>query len=84
MKAHIERTRTHLGELAGLSAKTEAAERRILEGAEKRLAEVQSAIERARPGLEGAPDAAQQRYLDLVAERGQLNTVIARARKALA
>lgn len=84
MKRHMDRTRDQLGELAGLADRTERTERRILEQAEKRLDEVQAAIERARPGIEAAPDAAQQRYQDLVAERGQLHMVIAQARKALA
>lgn len=83
MKASIDRTRAQLGDLAGLTAKTEAAERRILAAAEKRLDEVQALIERARPGIEAAPDSAQGRYLDLVTERGQLQTVIGKARQAL-
>ena len=83
MKRHISNTRAHLGELHGLAAKTEAAERRILEQANRRLDEVNAAIERARPGVEGAPESAQDRYLGLVQERGQLNVVIAKARKAL-
>lgn len=84
MKRHISNTRTHLSNLAGLAERTERTERRILEQAEKRLADVQAAIERARPGIEAAPDAAQQRYQDLVAERGQLHMVIAQAKQALA
>lgn len=83
MKRHIERTRSQLGELAGLAERAERTEQRILEQAEKRLAEVQAAIDRARPGIEAAPDAAQMRYQDLVAERGQLNLVIAQARMSL-
>ena len=61
----------------------EAAERRILDSAEKRLATVQAMIDRQRPGVEGAPDGAQDRYMDLIAERGQLNQVVAKARQAL-
>lgn len=83
MKRHIENTRTHLGELHGLAAKTEAAERRILERATARLDEVNAAIERLHPGVETAPDASQDRYLSLITERGQLGTVIAKARQAL-
>lgn len=83
MKAHVEKTKNHLGELASLSSKTEAAERRILAQANKRLVEVDAAIERARPGAEGAPASAQDRYLDLVKERAQLHIVIAKARQAL-
>ncbi len=84
MKAHIEKTRKHLGDLGVLAEKTEKAERAILKQAEKRLAEVSGQIERAQPGAEAADDAGQQRYLDLVAERGQLHTVIAKARQTLA
>lgn len=84
MKRHMDQTRAQLGDLAGLAGKTERTERAILKQAEKRLAEVQAAIDRARPGVEAAPDAAQQRYQDLIAERGQLHLVIAQARKALA
>jgi hypothetical protein len=83
MKRHIENTRAHLGELHGLAAKTEAAERRILSSAEARLDEVNAALERLRPGVEAAPDKSQDRYLALVEERGQLNTVIAKARQVL-
>ncbi len=84
MKRHIEKARTHLGELHDLATKTEHTERNILAAAEKRHAEVCKAIERARPGVEAAPESAQQRYTDMVAERGQLDVVIAKARKALA
>lgn len=84
MKRHIEKARAGLGDLHDLAAKTERTERNILAAAEKRHAEVCAAIERARPGADGASDAAQQRYTDLVSERGQLDVVIAKARKALA
>lgn len=84
MKRHMDKARAHLGELHDLATKTEHTERNILAAAEKRHAEVCKAIERARPGAEVASDSAQQRYTDLVAERGQLDVVIARARKTLA
>lgn len=83
MKAHMDAARTRLGELGALAARTEAAERRILELAEQRLEDVQAAITRARPGIEIAPPAAQDRYLSLVSERAQLSAVIARAKSAL-
>lgn len=83
MKKHIANTRAHLGELHGLAAKTEAAERRILQSAEERLDAVNASLERLRPGVEAAPDASQDRYLSLVEERGQLHTVIAKARQVL-
>lgn len=83
MKQHIARTRSALSDLHGLAAKTEADERRILERARSRLDEVNAMIERQRPGVEAAPDAAQDRYLSLVQERGQLQMVIAKAEVAL-
>lgn len=83
MKRHMEKARAHLGELHDLATKTEHTERNILAAAEKRHAEVCKAIERTRPGVEAAPESAQQRYTDLVSERGQLDVVIAKARKAL-
>lgn len=83
MKTHLANTRAHLGELQGLADKTDAAERSILERATARLDEVNKAIERQRPGVEGAGDSAQDRYTDLVSERGQLEIVIAKSRKAL-
>ena len=84
MRRHMDKARGQLGDLHGLAAKTERAERNILTAAENRHAEVCKAIERTRPGVESAPESAQQRYTDLVAERGQLDVVIAKARKALA
>lgn len=84
MKRHMDKARAHLGELHSLANKTERTERNILAAAEKRHAEVCQAIERTRPGVEAAPESAQQRYTDLVSERGQLDVVIAKARKALA
>lgn len=83
MKRHIERTRAQLGDLAALADRTQRTEKRILDLAEKRLAEVQAAIDRARPGIDVAPDAAQRRYQDLIAERGQLHIVIAQAKQNL-
>lgn len=83
MKRHIEKTRGQLGDLHELASKTERTERNILAAAEKRHTEVCAAIERARPGVDAASDSAQQRYTDLVTERGQLDVVIAKARRAL-
>jgi vacuolar-type H+-ATPase subunit H len=80
----MDKARAHLGDLHDLAAKTERAERNILAAAEKRHAEVCAAIERARPGVEAAGESAQQRYIDLVAERGKLEVVIAKARSATA
>lgn len=83
MKAHMEKARNQLGDLGALASKTELAEKKILAQAQKRLTEVETAIERARPGVEAAPDTAQDRYLDLLKERGQLSIVIAKAQHAL-
>lgn len=84
MKRHITNTRQHLGELHDLAAETERSERSILARAEKRHATVLAQLERQRPGIEGANDAAQDRYTELVKERGELEMVIAKARKTLA
>lgn len=84
MKKHLTDTRDNLGELAQLAARTDAAERNILRAAQRRLDEVSAMIERARPGIEGAPDRAQDRYLDLVHERAQLHLIIARAQGVIA
>jgi len=40
-------------------------------------------IQRARPGIKAADDAARARYIELVAERGQLDMVIAKSRSLL-
>lgn len=84
MKKHLTNTRDHLGELSTLAAQTHASERNILRSAERRLDVVNAAIERSRPGAETAPRAAQERYLDLVQERGQLRLIIARAQGYIA
>ncbi len=83
MMEHIEKTRSHLGELHGLAAKTEAAERRILAAAESRLSDVDRMLDRLRPGLESSPENSQSRYLSLVEERGRLQLVISKARSVL-
>lgn len=83
MKAHIEKTRAQLGDLGALAKQTEAAERRILSSATKRLKEVQASIDRMQAGADSAPEKEQQRYLDLIEERGKLHTVIAKAKEAL-
>ena len=83
MKRHISNTRAQLGELHGLATETEAAERRILAQAESRLEQVNAMIERQRPGIDAATKAGQDRYTALVQERGQLQTIIAKARDVL-
>lgn len=83
MKLHTDKTKAQLGELGALASKTETAERRILESAEQRLQEVQQQIDRLQVGIDTAPDEEQQRYTDLVTERGQLHQVIAKSKQAL-
>lgn len=84
MKKHIINTRDKLGDLAGLADRTQRTEQRILEQAEKRLAEIQAKIDRSEKGVEGASEDGQSAYLELISERGQLQQVIARARTNLA
>jgi uncharacterized protein YlxW (UPF0749 family) len=83
LKHHIERTRSALGGLGGLVAKTEAAERKILESAQARLDQVNTAVERLRSGIEAASPDEQDRYTSYIEERGQLNLVIAKAKVSL-
>lgn len=83
MKRHIENTRSGLADLHGLASETEAAERRILERAQQRLEEVSAMIERQRVGIDGASPEAQDRYVALVEERGQLQMIVAKAQAAL-
>jgi hypothetical protein len=80
MQTNIDTTTRHLGELAAMAHQTAAAERRILEVAVKRLADVQADIDRTRPGAITTDGDA---YMDLIRERGQLNQVIAKARAVL-
>jgi hypothetical protein len=79
----MDKARGDLGALGKLSDKTEAAERAIMKRAAARLRVVNAQLERLRPGIEGAPDASQDRYTDLVSERGQLHVVISKAQAAL-
>jgi hypothetical protein len=81
MQINIDTTTRHLGELAAMSRQTDAAERRILEVATKRLAEVQADIDKTRPA---AITTHGDAYMALIQERGQLNQVIAQARRVLA
>lgn len=83
MKRHMENARAGLGRLGALAAKTEDAERKILDAAQKRRADVVAGIKQLQPGIEGASDEDQDRYTELVSERGQLDVVIAKAQKTL-
>lgn len=82
MKAHIASTKNKLADLAGLSSKTLAAEKKILKTAEARMETVNAELDKF-AGVEGMPDEKQASYLDLVKERAQLNIVITKARSIL-
>lgn len=74
--------RRRLGDLGRASAKTDAAERQILEAAEDRHQAVQRAIDALRPRAVADREAAE-RYQELVEERGRLWKVIAAARERI-
>jgi hypothetical protein len=80
MQTNVDTTTKHLGELAAMAHQTEAAERRILSIATRRLAEVQQQIEKS---WRGAITTNGVAYMDLIRERGQLNQVIAKANQVL-
>ncbi|WP_431860155.1 hypothetical protein [Azospirillum sp.] len=79
---HIEAAKRRLVHLAGLAEKTAETERRILAAAEERLAAVCADLDKLRPRALTDQDAGEQ-YQALTLERGQLETVIARAREVL-
>ena len=80
MQAHVDDTQRKLGDLAVMAGQTEAAERKILARATERLDEVQAELAKAGPdAMTGGGD----KYMQLVAERGQLHQVIAQARQHL-
>lgn len=83
VKAHAAKTRRQLGDLGALAARTEAAERRILSSAESRLDAVQAALDKMESDMALASDEIEDRYLELVEERGRLNKVIGKARQSL-
>ena len=80
---HIEAAKRRLAHLGALSARTVETERKILAAAEDRLAAVEAdrASLRSRALIDPA---AADRYQALTLERGQIETVIGRAREALA
>lgn len=80
MQDHIDTTHKHLGELAVMARQTQAAEQKILDEAEKQLAQVEKDLPKAASAaMTGGEDA----YTKLIAERGRLHQVIAQARKHL-
>lgn len=82
MKAHVAATQSRLGDLAALSSKTLAAEKKILSSAVRKLEHVNSELDKF-AGVDGADDDKQANYLALVKERAQLNIVIAKAKSIL-
>lgn len=76
-------TRRQLGELAAMSAQTEAMERRIMERAQQQLAIVERSINTARSESMRGGKEKQDRYMELVLEQGRLHQVIAQARAVL-
>ena len=80
---HRAAARTRLAHLSGLLSRADAADKKILAAALAHREKVSSAIDEARPKAL-VDDAEGDRYRDLIAERGQLDIVIARALAASA
>ncbi|NCC29923.1 MAG: hypothetical protein EOM22_17705 [Gammaproteobacteria bacterium] len=79
---HHKAIHKRLTRLAETSAKTDAAERRILDAAEHRRDAVQGLLAKLKPRAL-LDDASGERYQDLILERGRLDIVIANARARL-
>lgn len=79
---HIDAAKRRLAHLGGLSARTEATERRILDAAQARIEAVEADLN-ALKGRALVDDEAADRYRALTFEHGQLDMVIARARQEL-
>ena len=79
---HSAAAARRLAHLAGIGARTHAAEQRILEGATARRAHVDEQLARLRPRAIQDPAAGSQ-YQELTLERGQLDTVIAQSQRVL-
>jgi hypothetical protein len=79
---HIDAARRRLGHLAGLAAKTEAAEKQILASAQSRLEAVDRDLNRLRPRAVVDDDAGEQ-FETLTRERGQLQNIIAQSNMVL-
>lgn len=80
MEAHVNDTRSKLGELAVMAKQTEQAERKILTSATEQLEKVQSELR----SMHGKEMSGAERYMHLIAEQGRLQQVIAQARQVLA
>ncbi|SEI81496.1 hypothetical protein [Paraburkholderia diazotrophica] len=84
MQANAENIRKVLGELAAMASQCDEAERRILARATERLEHVEQLIGAARGAVLTGGDAAQRMaYEALIAERGVLEQLIARAKRTL-
>ena len=82
MKQHIENVRRQIGELSSLAAKTDEAERKILEAAEKRLEWANGRMAELKASALTDGEAGKE-YQELAHERQRLDMVIAQARKNL-
>ena len=80
---HIAAARSRLAHLQGLAETTAETERRILSAATERRETMGADIGKLRRRVDLDPSAAD-RYQELIAERGRLDTVIAQASQALA
>lgn len=80
MQSHVTDTQKKLGELAVMARQTADAEQKILDAAMKRLEDVQGKLPAARAAALAGGDAEKAAYNTLIAERGQLNQVIAQSR----
>ena len=79
---HIAAAKRRLVHLSGLAATTEAHERKILGAARSRKEAIETDLKALKPRAI-ADASAGERYLELTQELGQVDLVIARARKAL-
>lgn len=84
MTEHIKNTRHQLGELAAMSAQTEAMERKILARAQEQLKKIEAGLDKARVDALAGDDEARSRYTHQIEERGRLQAVISQAEAVLA
>lgn len=78
LERHIAAAKAGLAQLAGLSARTAASERAIMEAAEHRLAAVNADLDKLRPRVSVDAGAADD-YEALTLEFGRLQTIIGQA-----
>ena len=82
MSDHAANVRRQLGELSDLGRKTVAAERRILESAERQIETIKSRILELRP-MAMLDEKAGEEYQSLMENRQRLQAVVAQARSNL-